>query len=135
MESIERGGAADFRAQYAGTVDNIATVREAIIGFLRPYLAAASLSDMETALGEAVENSVFHGCRDGGAIFVEAHARNAYVEVKILDTGCGFDVDAVMAPNLLDYPTHGFGLMIMRGLVDELSYTDGGRRVGLLKNR
>jgi serine/threonine-protein kinase RsbW len=102
--------------------------------------APGQRDDLAVAIAEALSNAAVHGNRlrprSYVSVLVEAvPRRRAVIEVK--DGGAGFD-----ASNL-DDPTDasrilspgGRGVFLMRRLVDEVEYEDGGRRVRLTKRR
>ena len=43
--------------------------------------------------------------------------------IELHDTGCSFDIDSVPEPNLNEAHDHGYGLFLMRSLMDEVTYT------------
>jgi serine/threonine-protein kinase RsbW len=43
--------------------------------------------------------------------------------IELHDTGCSFDIASVPEPNLNEAHDHGYGLFLMRSLMDEVTYT------------
>jgi len=116
------------------TVERILELTQAV-GF-----TPGQRDDLAVALAEALSNAAVHGNRlrprSYVSVIVEAvPRRRAVIEVK--DGGAGFDASA------LDDPTDasrilspgGRGVFLMRRLVDEVEYEDGGKRVRLTKRR
>ena len=102
--------------------------------------APGQRDDLAVALAEALSNAAVHGNqlrpRSYVSVVIEVvPRRRAVVEVK--DHGAGFDASE------LDDPTDasrilapgGRGVFLMRRLVDEVEYGDGGNRVRLTKRR
>lgn len=83
------------------------------------------LSDIKTAVSEAVTNCIVHGYRDTiGSIYINARLfQNGKICVKIRDTGCGIaDVKQAMEPL---YTTggsdrSGLGFTVMESFTDKL---------------
>jgi serine/threonine-protein kinase RsbW len=48
------------------------------------------------------------------------------VTVRLVDTGQGFDIDAVPEPDLENPQVHGYGLFLIHQLMDEVSYQRDG---------
>ena len=89
---------------------------------------------VELALREALANAIRHGCRGD----VTQHVRCSIscdesddVRLVVRDPGVGFDPDAVPDPcdeaNALK--PGGRGILLMRALMDEVEFGDGGREV------
>ncbi len=93
------------------------------------------LADIETAIGEALANAAEHGHRPGGAIDVALYVEGAQAVIEVRDQGGGF----ARSPNQVaeqprsDMP-RGFGIFLMRALMDELEFGEHGRRVRLKKH-
>lgn len=110
--------------------------------WLADVLAAAGASEahgsLELALHEICVNVVTHAY-DGrdGKISVRSRCTADAIELEVRDTGrTGFDPDDVDEPVPGVPQIHGYGLMIARQLVDELSYTsEEGTNVWLLRIR
>jgi serine/threonine-protein kinase RsbW len=43
--------------------------------------------------------------------------------IELHDTGCSFDIASIPEPNLNEAHDHGYGLFLMRSLMDEVTYT------------
>ncbi len=67
---------------------------------------------------------------------IESDFRADRLEVRITDPGDGFDVASLPDPEDPEalLRSHGRGILIMRALVDELSFEDGGRCVRLVQS-
>lgn len=100
------------------------------------------LSDIKTAVSEAVTNAIVHGYRENiGEVEVEGRIycdRTVYVSVK--DKGCGIsDVDKAREPLFTtgaDEERAGLGFSIMESFTDKLSVrskADKGTTVVMIK--
>lgn len=83
------------------------------------------LSDIKTAVSEAVTNCIVHGYRDGiGKIFLEARLyEDNRLYVKIRDRGCGIpDVKKAMEPLFTTGGAErgGLGFTVMESFMDKL---------------
>ncbi len=95
--------------------------------------------DLTVALSEACSNSHRHSYRGrtDGRIDLEAEVENDRLSVTIRDYGVAFDPSAYRAPLLSEPREGGYGLHLIRNLMDEVQYTDMGvgTRVVLVKRR
>ncbi len=83
------------------------------------------LSEIKTAVSEAVTNAVIHGYQGSyGIITMEGNTSGSVVEFKISDTGTGIpDIDKAMEPMYTGKPEQersGLGFTIMQSFMDEL---------------
>ncbi|MEE0957587.1 MAG: anti-sigma F factor [Ruminococcus sp.] len=109
---------------------NEAFARAAVAAFvmnLDPTVEA--LSDLKTAVSEAVTNCIVHGYRhQSGDIFITAAVLdNNRVTVKIRDRGCGIeDVKKAMEPLFTTAPEEeraGLGFAVMQSFCDRVRVT------------
>lgn len=107
-----------------------------LVAIFRP--ADGSEVDIEIALREAILNAVIHGNAEAAEKRVYVTCRctiGGEVSITIRDEGHGFDIDAVVDPttseNLLS--THGRGIYLMKVLMDEVSFEEGGTVVHMRK--
>jgi anti-sigma regulatory factor (Ser/Thr protein kinase) len=81
------------------------------------------LSRSELALHEVCVNVVDHGYGGGpGELTVSGWADDATVELRITDSGCAFERQAVVEPQAGVPQIRGYGLMIVNQLVDVLNF-------------
>ena len=83
------------------------------------------ISDLKTAVSEAVTNCIVHGYEGGeGTAYVDAEIMDRTVTVMIKDTGVGInDVKKAMEPLYTTKPDEdraGMGFMFMEAFMDEL---------------
>lgn len=112
----------------------------AFIASLDPTVDA--LSDIKTAVSEAVTNAVVHGYRDSlGIIYIAVRLyEDGRVEITVKDKGCGIeDVEKAMEPLYTSCDTGeraGLGFAVMQSLMDKVkvrSKPQKGTRVVLTK--
>jgi len=63
----------------------------------------------------------YGGCADGQVKFV-FRSRGSYLEIEISDHGKGFDFNSVPSPPLSALQEGGYGIFLIKKLVDEVSY-------------
>ena len=90
---------------------------------LKPIME--EISDLKTAVSEAVTNCIVHGYEGGeGTVYVDAEIMDRTVTVMIKDTGVGInDVKKAMEPLYTTKPDEdraGMGFMFMEAFMDEL---------------
>ncbi|EEG78292.1 anti-sigma F factor [Dethiobacter alkaliphilus] len=99
------------------------------------------ISDIKTAVSEAVTNAVIHGYEGGdGTIYVTASLAGRRLEVTVVDHGVGItDLDQARQPLFTSKPEldrSGMGFTIMENFMDEFtvtSETDKGTTVSMVK--
>jgi serine/threonine-protein kinase RsbW len=94
--------------------------------------------EIETAMREALANAVVHGNQEDPHKFVHVACRcttDGEVSITVQDEGQGFDGNAVQDPtapeNLL--VKHGRGVYLMKTLMDEVRFEQGGALVYMRK--
>lgn len=100
------------------------------------------LSDIKTAVSEAVTNAIIHGYEYGeGLVIVEAEIENNNIEITIEDNGRGIeDVNKAMEPFYTSKPDlerSGMGFTVMETFMDELvveSHIDKGTKIKMKKS-
>lgn len=103
-------------------------------GFARVAVAAfvsqldptiEELTDVKTAVSEAVTNSIIHGYGEkGGLVQIEAMIEGTELTIKISDEGVGIDnIDLAMQPLYTSRPDlerSGMGFTVMETFMDKL---------------
>jgi anti-sigma regulatory factor (Ser/Thr protein kinase) len=95
--------------------------------------ADAALSDIEVAVGEALANAVEHGRSRGGWIAAHCICRDDAFKVTISDNGPGFDHTRATPTSDPAESFRGFGLPMIRRLMDSVVIDRGGRTITMLK--
>lgn len=99
------------------------------------------ISDIKTAVSEAVTNAIIHGYEYGeGMVVVEARLENNRIEITVEDFGKGIeDIDKAMEPFYTSKPNlerSGMGFTVMETFMDELkveSQVNKGTKVWMAK--
>jgi anti-sigma regulatory factor (Ser/Thr protein kinase) len=127
---------AEYHAQFPCVCASVGTARRAIVAFAREWFAGEELSDVESAVGEALANCVEHGHVLGSNIDVHCRYDGGALYVEIADAGRGFERWNIREPAKppADAP-RGYGTYIMRRLMDEIEYSERGTRIRLVKRR
>lgn len=95
--------------------------------------------DIEIALREALANAVIHGNHEDPAKRVYVGCRGGIGEVSMVirDEGQGFDSSKVEDPTAPENikSSHGRGIFMMKALMDEVRFEQGGTVVYLRKSK
>ena len=95
-------------------------------------------SDVEVALREALANAIIHGNHEDRRKYVYVTCRGDPDEVSIVvkDEGKGFDVNNVPDPTAPENigSVHGRGILVMKALMDEVRFEEGGAVVHMRKS-
>lgn len=107
---------------------NESTARAVVSSFLvQLNPTVEELSDIRTAVSEAVTNSIVHGYRNSkGKIEITARLlSNREIYIKIKDKGCGIDdIKQAMEPLFTTAPEEersGLGFSVMQSFTDKLT--------------
>lgn len=140
LHSIIPGRAvAEFKFSLPSAVVIVPRVVNAVIGRVTSLrLRDGSEDDIELALQEALLNAVIHGNKEDPFKRVYVTLRctaDGEVEITIRDEGAGFEIASVPDPtspeNLMC--NHGRGILLMRAVMDEVSFENGGSVVYMRK--
>lgn len=117
----------EMKLSFPSNSKNEAFARSVITAFVLSLDPTVSeLSDLKTAVSEAVTNSIVHGYRHTeGMIYISAKLRaDGRVTVKIRDKGCGIeDVQKAMEPLFTTAPEEeraGLGFAVMQSFCDKV---------------
>jgi serine/threonine-protein kinase RsbW len=94
--------------------------------------------NIETALREALTNAIVHGNREDRrkrAYVICRCTTDGEVSITVQDQGQGFDPDAVPDPTAPEnrLRTQGRGIYLMKALMDEVRFEQGGSLVYMRK--
>jgi anti-sigma regulatory factor (Ser/Thr protein kinase) len=117
----------------------IPTLTDGVTHVLREqHWSDADIMAVELALQEAVANGIRHGCHGDPTKQLQCTVtcdESGEVVITVRDPGAGFDPNAVADPlkpeNMLK--PSGRGIFLINGLMDEVSYADGGRELQMRK--
>lgn len=122
------------RLTFTCTPETAPHARRLIKKFGSTRLTEPFIEDLEAAVGEALANSVEHGRATEIEIRCSFNATDFIVELS--DNGQGFDHPKsadIQTLSLSPARKRGYGFQIMRETADEVTYSDGGRRLTLKK--
>ena len=130
----------ELRQSLPSKVAAISSFIEQLMRFILNFRSANRCEgDIQMALHEALANAVIHGNGENSCKKVYVMCRcymDGEVSITVRDEGRGFDSSAVPDPtfreNLLF--THGRGIYLMKTLMDEVSFEEGGSVVRMRKN-
>ena len=117
----------------------ISPVVDQLTRFILKFRSAdGTEADIEMALHEALANAVIHGNRGNSCKRVYVTCRcytDGEVLITVRDEGRGFDSSAVPDPTFLENLlfTHGRGIYLIKALMDEVSFEEGGAVVMMRK--
>lgn len=129
----------ELRQSLPSKVAAISPFTEQLMRFILTFrMADGSEIDIEMALLEAMANAVIHGNGDNACKSVYVTCRcymDGEVAITIRDEGRGFDPSALVDPTFREHllVTHGRGIYLMKALMDEVSFEDGGAVVMMRK--
>jgi serine/threonine-protein kinase RsbW len=130
----------ELRQSLSSKVAAISPFVDQLMRFVLYFRSAdGSEIDIEMALREALANAVIHGNGDDSCKNVYVTCRcyvDGEISITVRDQGRGFDSNAVQDPTLLNNLlfTHGRGIYLMKTLMDEVSFEEGGSVVRMRKN-
>jgi serine/threonine-protein kinase RsbW len=123
----------EFRARFPNTRRAAAFARRSLIAHIASYgYPDGDLADIETAVGEALANAAEHGHRADSGFEVRVYVERDRIVIEVQDEGGGFRPEAGSSQPGHDAP-RGFGIFLMRHLMDEVHYDDRGSCVRLTK--
>ncbi|MBE7031872.1 MAG: anti-sigma F factor [Ruminococcaceae bacterium] len=110
---------------------NESFVRAAVAAFsVQLDLSVEEMSDIKTAVSEAVTNSIVHGYANmKGVVKIVCKVIDSVFEIEVTDFGVGIeDIGQAMQPlytSRPDYERSGMGFTVMQTFMDEL-YVESG---------
>jgi serine/threonine-protein kinase RsbW len=124
-----------YRAAFTGDRRNVPLARNAIASFARICgFSTEEVGDIRLAAGEALSNAVEHGrtMRSNGfsvhCIFVDDE-----LTIEIRDNGGGFSLEGKRDETPIEQRSRGFGIFLMRRLMDGVHFDKNGTRVRLTR--
>ena len=123
-----------YRAAYSGDPRNVSLARNAIASFASLCgFSIEEIADIRLAAGEALSNAVEHGRSERSNGFaVVCRFEEGEMTIEIRDNGEGFNLDG-RANVPLEERTRGFGMLLMRRLMDGVNYDRNGTCVRLYR--
>jgi anti-sigma regulatory factor (Ser/Thr protein kinase) len=123
----------DFQARFPNTRRAAAFARRSLIAHIASFgYPDGDLADIETAVGEALANAAEHGHQINTGFEVRVYVERDRIVIEVQDEGRGFLSDRSAPKPECDAP-RGFGIYLMRRLMDEVDFDERGTRVRLTK--
>ena len=129
----------ELRQSLPSKVAAVSLFADQLMRFILNFRSAdGSETDIEMALHEALANAVIHGNGEnpGKRVYVDCRCyMDGEVSITVRDEGRGFDSNAVLDPTFLENLlfTHGRGIYLIKTLMDEVSFEEGGAVVMMRK--
>jgi serine/threonine-protein kinase RsbW len=129
----------ELRQSLPSRIAAISPFADQLMRFILNFRSAdGSETDIEMALHEALANAVIHGSGEnsGKRVYVECRCyMDGEVSITVQDEGRGFDCNAIPNPTLRENLlfTCGRGIYLMKTLMDEVSFEEGGAVVMIRK--
>ena len=130
----------ELRQSFSSRVTAISPFVDQLMRFILNLRAAdGSETDIEIALREALANAVIHGNREDPSKRVYVICRcyaDGELAITIEDQGRGFDTSTIADPTTTSHrlAMHGRGIYLMKTLMDEVSFEEGGAVVRMRKH-
>ncbi len=124
-----------YQAAYTSDIRNVALARQEIARFaIACGFSEEDVSDIRLAAGEALSNAVEHGCATSDRSFtVRCGFDGERLTIVIQDSGRGFAEPVHRVSVEPDDRGRGFGIFLMRRLMDEVSFARNGSVVRLVR--
>lgn len=97
--------------------------RSKVFKFAEEHGFQQEAEDVALATQEALKNIIQHACPADDNMHLECTADGDRIIVEVSDTGAGFDLSGVGDSPAPPMASHGRGIQIIRGLMDEVRIT------------
>lgn len=123
------------RATFTNDLRNVALARKSVARFARICgFSESEVADICLAAGEAVSNAVEHGRGERSTGFtVQCSFKDGELTVAIHDSGNGFSWPPDRTSVEPDERGRGFGIFLMRRLMDDVTFARNGTVVRLVR--
>ncbi len=123
-----------------GIIDEIPETRDQMLSFIRDSCHNAPQDyNLLVAVQEGLATAVVHGCRNDPSQIVRCRVEcdDSAITITVRDPGPGFDVASLPDPTSTEHVAeeHGRGIFLLRSLMDEVCFEDGGRLLQMRKLR
>ncbi len=127
--------APSYRATFTSEARNVALARNAIASFARLCgFSDDDTADIRLAAGEALSNASEYGsAMHGGGFSVSCTFDEPELRIEIQDSGKGFITPPASSSIAPDERDRGFGIFIMRRLMDSVTFARNGTRIKLVR--
>jgi serine/threonine-protein kinase RsbW len=126
-----------YHADYPSEIRNVALARRSVAGFASACgFSESEIADIRLAAGEALSNAVEHGCGASSAGFtVDCKFDGDELRIEIQDGGRGFCAPTIQGKVEPDQRGRGFGIFLMRRLMDDVAFGRNGTIVRLTRRQ
>ncbi len=127
-----------YHADYPSEITNVALARRSVAGFASACgFSESEIADIRLAAGEALSNAVEHGSRTSSAGFtVDCSFDGHEIRIEIQDSGTGFCAPGIQGNVITpDHRGRGFGIFLMRRLMDDVAFGRNGTIVRLTRRQ
>jgi serine/threonine-protein kinase RsbW len=122
---------------FPGVLAMVPEHREQVMEFVSEHCPDQEKQlDLLVAVQEALANAALHGCRDDASTMIHCVVRATADEITISvrDPGPGFPLEKAHPDNYkVTTLSHGRGIVMIRSLVDEVSFAHHGAEIVLRK--
>lgn len=124
-----------YHADFNSDIKNVAAARRGVAGFASACgFSDAAIADIRLAAGEALSNAVEHGNGASASGFtVDCRFDGAELSIEIRDRGRGFLEPVTLASVQPDHRGRGFGIFLMRRLMDDVTFAGNGTVVRMVR--
>ena len=122
---------------------NVSLARVMVTAFITPLdPTVAEISDIKTAVSEAVTNAIIHGYgeKNDGQVILSIFSKGKKITIEVSDTGIGIEnVDSAREPLFTTKPEmerSGLGFTVMESFMDEVivnSTPQKGTKITMIK--
>jgi serine/threonine-protein kinase RsbW len=122
-----------------GAKDAVSGVTDTVSAALtRLNVPEEKCMEIALAVQEALANAVIHGCQNDASKQIRCRLewhRDGRIVIVVTDPGSGFRVEDVADPNRPEgvYADHGRGVYLIRQLMDEVHFENGGNQIRMWK--
>jgi serine/threonine-protein kinase RsbW len=126
-----------YRSAFTSDIRHVASARSGIAAFAGTCgFPDDTVADIRLAAGEALSNAVEHGCASQPRLIaIHCSWDGAALSIEISDSGPGFPAPLERSSVEPDDRGRGFGIFLMRRLMDEVSFSRNGTVVRLVRRR
>jgi len=132
----QRGPCIDLERSLPSEVGSISPFVDRLMLLIRKCVPDGA-NDVEIVLREALANAIIHGNHENPRkhVYVRCRCEPDEVSIAVKDEGRGFDINAVADPTESENigSVHGRGIYLMKALMDEVRFEQGGVVVHMRK--
>lgn len=136
VDTTALGGRKEF--EFAGVLATVPEHREQVMEFVDLHCPdEGDRIDLLVAVQEALANAALHGCHDDASRLIRCvvSATATDITISVRDPGPGFPMDRADPEKYqVTKLSHGRGIVLIRSLVDEVSFAHNGAEIVLRKH-